>query len=120
MLTPTQSRNPLVTNHKPFATACAVSRDYGSDMKPDIERIKLRVQAALDELISEHLIPFKLTAQRVNMDGPGKYIVPFYDSRIHSFGFSWTDGVSSFNEVVRAAVLKRVTSMDGPPIGWIA
>jgi hypothetical protein len=84
------------------------------------EDIKLRVQATLDELISEHLIPFKLTAQRVNADGPGKYVVPFYDSRIHSFEFLWTDGGSSFKEVVRAAVLDRVKSMDSPPNGWSA
>ena len=90
------------------------------DMKPDIERIKLEVQATLDELISEHLIPFKLTAYRVNTDGPGKYVVPFHDGRIHSFGFSWTDGDPSFKEVIRAAVLNRVKRMDGPPNGWIA
>lgn len=83
-----------------------------------IEDIKLRVQVTLDELSSEHLIPFKLTAQRVNADGPGKYVVPFYDSRIHSFEFSWADGGTSFKEVVRAAVLDRVKSMDGPPNGW--
>ena len=84
------------------------------------EAIKLKVQATLDELISEHLIPFKLTAQRVDTDGPGKYTVPFYDSRIHSFEFSWTDGGSSFTEAVRAAVLDRVKRMDGPPNGCSA
>jgi hypothetical protein len=82
--------------------------------------IKLRVQATLDELSSEQLIPFKLTAHKVNTDGLGKYVVPFYDSRIHSFRFSWADDGSSFKEVVRAAVLERVKSMDGPPNGWIA
>lgn len=85
-----------------------------------IEDIKSRVQATLDELSSEHLIPFKLTAQRVNADGTGKYVVPFYDSRIHSFEFSWADGGASFKEVVRAAVLDRVRSMKGPVNGWTA
>ena len=85
------------------------------NMKPDTENIKLRVQTTLDDLIREHLIPFKLTAYGVNADGPGKYIVPFHDSRIHSFEFSWTDdGRLSFKDVVRAAVLKRVERMDGP------
>lgn len=90
------------------------------DMKPDIENIRSKVQVTLDELISERLIPFRLTAHAISADGPGRYVVPFYDSRIHSFGFSWTDGDPSFNEVVRVAVLKRVQGMDGPPIGWIA
>jgi len=86
-------------------------------MTPDIEKMKLKVQATLDDLIGEHLIPFKLTAQQVNTVSPGKYVVPFYDSRIHSFEFSWIDGDSSFKEVVRAAVLGRVKRMDGPANG---
>ena len=85
------------------------------EMKTDMENIKVRVQATLDELNSEHLIPFKLTAHGISADGPGKYVVPFYDSRIHSFEFSWTRGASSLREVVRAAVLDRVRSMGGPP-----
>jgi hypothetical protein len=89
------------------------------NMKPEKENIKLRVQTTLDDLIREHLIPFKLTACGVNVDGPGKYIVPFHDSRIHSFEFSWIDGGGlSFKDIVRAAVLKRVAGMDGPPNGW--
>ena len=82
------------------------------------EDIKLRVQATLDELSNEHLIPFKLTAQRVNADGPGTYVVPFYDSRIHSFAFSWTGGESSLKEVVRAAVLDRVNRMNASYEGY--
>lgn len=87
-------------------------------MNVTTEDIKSKVQATLDELISEHLIPFKLTAHKVTSDGPGRYVIPLYDSRIHSFGFAWTDGGSSFKEVIRAAVLDRVKSMDGPPNGW--
>ncbi len=87
-------------------------------MKPDIENIRSKVQVTLDELIREHLIPFKLTAYAISADGPGNYVVPFYDSRIHSFRFSWTGEGSSLKEVVRAAVLGRVRAMDGPAIGW--
>jgi len=87
-------------------------------MKPDIENIRSKVQVTLDELIREHLIPFKLTAYAISADGPGNYVVPFYDSRIHSFRFSWTGEGSSLREVVRAAVLGRVRAMDGPAIGW--
>lgn len=89
------------------------------NMKADTENIKLRVQTTLDDLIREHLIPFKLTAYGVNANGPGKFIVPFYDSRIHSFEFSWIDGGGlSLKDIIRAAVLKRVAGMDGPPNGW--
>jgi hypothetical protein len=90
---------------------------YGVDMNTDI---RLRVQEALDELLMERLIPFALTAQKVNAEGPGKYVVPFYDSRIHSFRFSWTDCGLSFKEIIRTAVLERVKSMDSPPDHWLA
>ena len=80
-------------------------------MKPDLESIKLRVQETVDELFSEHLIPFKLTAYRVRTDGLGKYEVPFRDSRIHSIRFSWTDDGLSLKEVVRSAVLKQTKAI---------
>jgi hypothetical protein len=89
-------------------------KDYGVDMNTDI---RSRVQETLDELLVEHLIPFALTAQKVSGEVPGEYLVPFCDSRIHSFAFSWTEG-SSFKEAVRAAVLARVKTMGGPPEGW--
>lgn len=82
------------------------------------ENIRAKVQVTLDELMSEHLLPFKLIAQEIRAAGPGNYVVPFYDSRIYSFAFSWTDESSSFEEVVRTAVLDRVKAMDGPPHGW--
>lgn len=89
-------------------------------MEPNSENIKLRVQTTLDDLNREHLIPFKLTAHGVTADGPGNYVVPFYDSRIHSFEFSWRDGDRlSFKDVVRSAVLKRVERMTGLK-GWSA
>jgi hypothetical protein len=83
-------------------------------MKTDMENMKLGVQETLDELFSERLIPFKLTAYKVNADSLGEYVVPFCDSRIHSIRFSWADGGSSFKEVVRAAVLDRTKRISGP------
>lgn len=75
----------------------------------------------MDDLNREHLIPFKLTAHGVTADGAGHYVVPLYDSRIHSFEFSWTRGDRlSFQDVVRSAVLKRVERMTSPPKGWHA
>ena len=76
-------------------------------MKTETENIKLRVQETLDELFSERMIPFELTAYKVNADGLGEYVIPFYDGRIHSVRFSLKEG-KSFKEVVRAAVLDRV------------
>src|SRR2546421_5622949 len=91
------------------------------NMNPDSENIRLRVQTTLDDLNREHLIPFKLTAYGVTADGPGNYVVPFYDSRIHSFEFSWRDGDGlSFKDVVRSAVLKRVERMTGRTKDWRA
>lgn len=83
-------------------------------MKTDIQNLKLGVQETLDELFCEHLIPFELVAHKVNADGPGEYEVPFYDSRIHSMRFSWTEGGSVFKEVVRAAILDRTKGFSGP------
>ncbi len=82
-------------------------------MKPDTENMKLRAQETLDELFLAHQIPFKLTAYKVNADGHGEYVVPFYDSRMHSISFTSKDE-GSFKEAVRAAVLDLVTKMSGP------
>jgi hypothetical protein len=79
----------------------------------DAESMRLGVQETLDELFSERLIPFELTAYKVNADGLGEYIVPFYDSRLRSVRFSWKEG-ASFKAAVRAAVLERVNKMSGP------
>ena len=42
-----------------------------------------------------------------------EYIARFNDSRIHSFHFYWKEG-ENFKEVVRVAVLDRVSNMSGP------
>ena len=87
---------------------------YGVKMKVNTHNMKFEVQETLDELFGEHLIPFELTAQKVNADGPGEYEVPFYDSRIHSMRFSWQDDGASLKEVVRSAALDRAKRYDGP------
>ncbi len=83
-------------------------------MNTDTENIKPTVQETLDELFSEHLIPFALHAYKVNADGPGDYVVPFYDSRINSMKFSCKKNDGSIKAIVRAAVLDRVKQMSGP------
>lgn len=81
-------------------------------MKTNTDNMKSRVQETLDELLTEHLIPFALTAYKVDAVGFDEYFVPFYDSRLRSMYFSWKDG--DLNRVVRTAVLNRVQGMSGP------
>ena len=46
------------------------------------EEQKAEAQQALDELFSEHLLPFKLTAYRISAIGLEEYILYFNDSRL--------------------------------------
>jgi hypothetical protein len=78
-----------------------------------IEPQTAQSQQVLDELLSERLIPFALTAYSVITNGRAEYILPFHDSRIHSCRFSWNEG-EDFKAAVRAAVLERVSRMSGP------
>ena len=64
-------------------------------------------QQALDELFSEHLLSFKLFADRVEPIGLQEYIIHFHDSRLNSVIVSWYPGLS-FKDVCRTAVLERV------------
>ena len=65
-------------------------------------------QEAIDELLSEHLLPFKLKASKVACEDPAGYTVWFFDSRLHSVIVPWNVG-QSFKTMVRAAVLDRVS-----------
>lgn len=69
---------------------------------------KAEAQQAIDELLSEHLIPFKLRAGKVASEGSAQYTVWFFDSRLHSVTVPWKAG-QSFRGKVRAAVLDRVS-----------
>ena len=82
-------------------------------MKTPTEDMKLGAQETLDELYSNHLIPFELSARVVDSIGLEEYIVRFHDSRLRSIDVSWREG-QSFKEVVRRAVLDRVSRLGGP------
>ena len=88
-------------------------------MEPDVEDMKVGAQAALDELFTEHLIPFELLARKVDRIGSEEYIVRFYDSRIRSIDISWGQG-QSFRDVFRASVLDRVKRLSGPLHEFVA
>ena len=77
-----------------------------------IDALKLEAQQALDELLNEQLIPFKLKAEKVVAEDSGRYTVRFYDSRIHSIAFTLETG-QCFKDVVRNATLARVERMSG-------
>lgn len=72
-----------------------------------LEVQKKEAQQVLDELFSERLIPFKLSAHIVEAIGSGEYIVRFNDSRLRSVDLSWQEG-QSFKDVFRTAVVERM------------
>ena len=78
-------------------------------MNSDTQQITAWAQETLNELFSEHLIPFKLTADDVKIEG-GEYVICFDDSRLNSLRFGWTDN-RSFREAIRFAILGRIANM---------
>ena len=77
------------------------------------ESQKADAQQALDELFSENLLPFKLSAREVEAIGLQEYIIRFYDSRMNSVIVSWYEGLS-FKDICRTAVLEKVKAFSGP------
>ena len=77
------------------------------------DALRLEAQHALEELMEEHEIPFKLHAGEVISEDSGQYTIRFHDSRIHSVTFTMEAG-QSFKEAVRIATLGRVERMTGP------
>ena len=92
---------------------CPPPTEYRLGMSPDTENIRLRAQDTLDELFTASLIPFALSACRVDSIGSAEYIVRFYDSRLHSIDISWKK-TESFSDVFRASVLDRVKRLGIP------
>ena len=82
-------------------------------MKTETDNLQLSAQQTLDELFAESLIPFKLSAWAIESLGSEEYIVRFHDSRLCSVDVSWHQG-QSFKELVRVAVLDRVSRISGP------
>ena len=78
-----------------------------------LEDEKVEAQEALDELFSEQILPFELSARQLETTGVRECQVRFYDSRLHSVDVSWLKG-HRFKEAFRAAVLERVKKLSGP------
>lgn len=49
-----------------------------------VTKYQADAQQVIDDLFNEHLIPFKLVAQKVIEESPGEFRIPFYDSRLPS------------------------------------
>jgi len=73
-------------------------------------------QEVLDDLWQKRLIPIELTARKITKES-SEYTIHFFDSRIRTARIPLTPG-SSFREMVRSAVLARVTEMSGPLKNW--
>ena len=78
--------------------------------------LEAEAQQVLDELFSEKLIPFSLRVGKITK-GSGEYTIHFYDSRMRTAVVPLLK-TSSFRDMVRTAVLKRVTKLSGPLKDW--
>ena len=73
---------------------------------------KAEAQQVLDELFSEKLLPFKLSAREIKSVGAAEYLVYFHDSRLHSVDVSCRED-RPFKDEFRAALLGRAGRMSG-------
>jgi hypothetical protein len=73
------------------------------------EQLIIETQEAADELWAEHLIPFKLTADRVEAGTqPGHFTVHFLDNRLPSLFIYWNPDKGSFKTAVRVVAKRTV------------
>ena len=93
------------TNHGGAKRALSTSRNK-------IFTIETEAQQVLDELWSEGLIPIALNVGKIT-SAVDEYTIHFYDSRIRTARIPLIAG-HSFKDLVRSAVLARVTRMSGP------
>lgn len=83
-----------------------------------LEVCQLEAQQVLDELWSQELLPFQLTAEKISKE-PDEYTIHFFDSRMRSVCVPRAID-SPFKSLVRTAVLDRVARMSGPlPHGFL-
>jgi hypothetical protein len=76
-----------------------------------LDKLAVDAQSVLNDLWGESLIPFKLTAHKVECVGPGEYIIRFRDTRLRSVDLSWKDN-ESFEAVFREAILSRASRLN--------
>lgn len=88
------------------------AKPFGSPSNSGILTIEAEAQQVLDELWSEGLLPMALNVGKITK-AVDEYTIHFYDSRIRTARIPLTAG-HSFRDLVRFAVLARVTVMSGP------
>jgi hypothetical protein len=67
-----------------------------------------QAQAAVDELFAEKLIPFKLTAHKLEPTSiPQEYRIEFSDLHLASLFILWRPGHLSFKKLVREGVVRQ-------------
>jgi len=72
------------------------------------EQLTIEAQEAADELWTEQVIPFKLTAHKVEAGDPGHYTVHFFDTRLPSLFVYWNPEKESFKTAVREVAERTV------------
>ena len=73
------------------------------------EKLSVEAQEAADELWSEQIIPFKLTAHTVEAGSqPGYFTVQFLDNRVPSLFIYWNLDKESFKTAVREVAKRTV------------
>jgi len=89
------------------------------------EQLTIQAQEAVNELWAEQVIPFKLTAHKVEAGvEPGRYTVHFFDARLHSLFIYWNPEKESFKTAVREVGQRTVgkrsrASSAGQSIGLV-
>ena len=81
-----------------------------------LDNEKIEAQQALDQLYKDDLIPFELSAHKLEPTGTKECNVRFHDSRLHSVHVSWPKG-KRFKDAFRTAVVDRVKRLSGPLYG---
>jgi hypothetical protein len=74
--------------------------------------LEAQVQEVLNEMWSEKVIPFALHVGKITK-AADEYTIHFYDSRITTTHVPLIEG-QSLRDMVRSAVLDRVTKISGP------
>ena len=78
------------------------------------ERLRISAQQAVDELLEEKRIPFKLTVKKVQIlgaDFPDYYRIKFVD-RLGDMTLFWKTGSESFKTAVREVIEREIRGED--------
>ena len=72
------------------------------------QQLTIEAQEAVNELWAEQVIPFKLTAHKVEAGEPGYYKVYFFDAQLRLLFVFWNPEKESFKSAVREVGTRTV------------